>query len=215
MTPFFIGGIVILGSVGLYELYEKVIKKTADGSDAAPADTGVTTPTIPQSPSSSSSGRQTPRAPRTGTRPQGTPRGMDPRFLAAHPEWQGWHKGMSSPVGAKPSAPALRSAAQRAATTTPIVGGAPVMSGVPAKDLSSLLAWHGASPADAAVVKRFQQSVGLNPDGKFGPQTASALATALQAIGIPMPNVVPVGHLGIAPPPAAPAAPAREHNISM
>jgi hypothetical protein len=205
-SPLFIGGIVVLGSVGLYELYTKVFKKPADGTDAAAAADTSAAPAA-QAPFRPSA----PGAPGTGKRPPGTS-GMDPRFLAAHPQWAGWSKGMPTPIN-RPSPPALRSAAMRAATTTPIVGGRPVMSGDVAKSLGALLAWHGVDPADAAVVKRFQQSVGLNPDGKFGPQTASALATALQALGIPMPSVVPAGRQGVAPPMAAPAAPARDHNI--
>ena len=199
----FIGGILVLGAVGAYELVTKIgKKKTGDGGDAdvdtsVPASTGVAS---------------RPGAPGTGKRPSGAPTGKDPRFLAAHPQWQGWSPGAPRPLPNKPPPPVLRSAAMRAATTTPIVGGLPVMSGNPAKDLAAILAWHGAASVDKGLVRRFQQSAGLEADGKFGPQTAAALATALQALGIPMPNVAPASRQGVAPPRMAPAAP--DHNIT-
>jgi len=211
-SPLFVGGVLVLGSVGAYELYEKIIKPKLDAapaSDSAKALSPAGSPAPAVSPAAA-----TPNAPAAGAPapPDFTraPRTVAPseraRLLAAHPQWGGWHPGTPAPLPGKPSPPALRAAAVSAATTTPIVGGKPVMSGVLAKDLAALLAWHGVSPADKGFVQRFQQSVGLQPDGIIGPKTMAALATSLQALGIPMPHIVPAaGHAPRGP--ARPAAP--------
>ena len=134
---------------------------------------------------------------------------MNDAFLAKHPQWAGWQKGMPLPQ-IKPKSPAAKTAAAAAVSSgaTPIVGGKPVMSGDVVKDVVALLAWHGYQKSDMDVYKRFQQSVGLKTDGTPGSQTMAALASAAANKGIQMPNIAPFVAW-----PGSPAGPKPDVNV--
>jgi hypothetical protein len=130
-----------------------------------------------------------PAAPTPGHPITGRVAGIDPAFLAKHPGWIGWHKGMPHPKESrqKPLPPGQRVPVTH--TGALLAGGKPVLSGDAAIDLAHVLAWHGYRKSDVPLYKLAQKKLGVQPDGLPGAATMNALQGYLAPKGIPMPSV--------------------------